>query len=219
MEESHERRGAATQGGPGDANAGGALSEVDAAIERAERDAEKPHYLDTLLPDGAVVRAQLVSVAAGMVANRLKWLALFRIADDEDRVDAEMRGRPLLRAWNAPPAGRLSPQHSLHLDWMAITEGRVRPLPMPPETPTEARRRKRKESYLEAEGRRARQVLGMIVAGCELEVRTHIVKRRMDRRGRQWVETPPSSWYSAGDAIVCVTAGTARVEQRRRRLS
>jgi len=164
--------------------------EIDDAIRAADADAKRlpPHYRQTRLPDGAVVRATYIDVEVGNVGGREKWLARFRI------VEGDLEGAVLLRAYNPPRPGWLSPQHALSLDFRAVTG--LPPQPIPKRAP--------------------RAILGAFLKGVVVEARTALVMRRMDRKRREWVSTPEGHWYSVIDSLVGLVAGTPRILQGRR---
>lgn len=169
----------------------GVWREIDDAIEQAAKDVERlpPHYRQTLLPAGELVVVSLIDVEIGNVGGREKWFAHFSI------VEGDHAGKVLLRAYNRPKPGWLSPQHALSRDFVAVTGLRHAPIPKRP----------------------PRAILGGFLRDVFVEARTQRVGRRMDRKTREWVETPGADHYSVIDEIVRLVAGTPRVCELRRK--
>jgi hypothetical protein len=186
-------------------------ADIDQAIAEGESAAERipPSYRHTLLADGAIIRAQLVDVQAGRVGSRTKWFAIFEISEDDDQVEA--RRLPILRGYNAPREGWLSPQHALAVDYVTVTGLRL--YPMPKETNRDLEYAK----YLRRETRRARLVLGSFLKDVQIEAHTHVVNRQMDAGAGTWIQTPEINWYSTIDRILRCTAGCPRILQQRKR--
>ncbi len=185
--------------------------DIDRAIEAAAKAEGQlpPSYRETKLPDGLRIISQYKDVAVGNIGGKDKWLATFQIIESSG--GAELVGYPILRSWNIPLGGRLSPQHHLAIDWQNVTKRR--PLPLPPQQQADVSR----EDWIRAETRRARRYLGSFLKDIQVEARTHVVARRMDRQSRKWVGTPEDARYSVIDLIESCTAGCPRVLRRLQR--
>jgi hypothetical protein len=165
--------------------------EIDAAIVQGEREeSAKPHYRATLLPEGAQVIAAFVDVETGIVGKRSeKWFGHFRLIDVEIPDALERRrhsGKTILRTWNAPRRGWLSPTHALARDFAAVCGLPLRSIPKAA----------------------PRAILGAFLRGVFVTATTRVVKRRMDEKSRAWVETLPADWYSVIDRIDGLALGS-----------
>ena len=165
--------------------------EIDAAIVQAERDeAAHPHYRTTLLPEGAKVIAAFVDVEVGSVGKRAeKWFGHFRLIDVEipDAIERErLVGRTLLRSWNAPRRGWLSPSHALARDFRAVCGEPLRTIPKAA----------------------PRAIVGSFLRGVFVCATSSIVGRRMDPESRKWIKTPADEWYSVISRIDGLAAGS-----------
>ena len=192
--------------------------EIDAAIDSAEIEAERiaPSYRQTLLPDGEIVLADFKDVVVGNVGGTWRWLSTLIISSDPSI--GEWGGLPILRSYNMPKRGWLSPQHSLAIDWRNVTGIPMLPLPKPPNlNPSRGKKQPSRREWQAAETRRARLYLGSFLRKVQVEVRTRVVNKQMDRKTREWVETKPSDWYSVVDRILSRTAGVPRILKRRER--
>ena len=191
------------------------LADADEFLNQAERDATKiaPNYRNTKLANGTVVTVYLEEVLVRNVGGCEKWLARMVIADGPNE------GLPILRSWNIPRRGWISPQHHLAQDWLALPGRPVPPMPKAAED-TDSKGKKLSQKGRRAhEQRRARSVLHALLRGSGgvvlVEARTHLVKKRMDRRARKWVDIPESAHYSVRDKLVKL--GTPRCLELRQK--
>ena len=175
---------------------GATWDDVDAAIAESLDQEQKlaPHYRGTRLEDGAVIDCQFVRAEEGCVNKAMKWFTWFKIVNTNDANDARMIGMPIIRTYNKPRPGWISPRHNVSIDWAAVTGLPPRPIP----------------------NRSSNAVLGAFLRSCVIEARTHLVTGYNDQRERRWVERPESDHYSVIDKLVRVVAGTPRVLQMRR---
>ncbi len=129
-------------------------------------------------------------VEVGIVGKRAeKWFGHFRLIDVELPDPLQRRrlaGKTILRTWNRPNRGWLSPSHALARDFLAVCGLPLRTIPKAA----------------------PRAILGCFLRGVFVGATTRVVRRRMDQATRAWVETPDSEWYSVIDQIDALAAGS-----------
>lgn len=171
--------------------------EIDGAIADMERLEQTlpPYYRDTLLPHKTVVIVAYLDVEKANIGDAEKWLATFKIVGcpDHPELEGEAFGKTLLRSWNPPRRGWVSPQHALAQDFLAVTGRRLRTIPRRP----------------------PRAIVGSFLADCQVLAETRVVARRMDRKERRWIPTHPDEHYSAIGRLVKLCAGCPRVLRRK----
>ncbi len=170
----------------------------DAIDEIGKLEQDRRNYRATLVPDGAKLVSTYKSVARGRVAKgAFKWLALFEIVEC-DAAPAAV-GRVILRSWNEPRRGWLSPKHALARDFAAVCRCSLRSLP-PNASPN--------------------VILSSFLRDVWIFATAHTVTEFVDAKTRQKVTREPWEHYSVIASIDGVAAGSPqqpRYLSRRRR--